>query len=65
MREELTALREQALRDIAGAADLSSLELVRVAITGKTVGPGLYDCLAILGASKSIARIDRARGLAS
>jgi glutamyl-tRNA synthetase len=34
---------------------------VRVAITGKTVGPGLYDCLAILGASKSIARIDRAR----
>ena len=37
---------------------------VRVAITGTTVGPGLYDCLAILGASKSIARIDRARGLA-
>ena len=37
---------------------------VRVAITGKTVGPGLYDCLAILGPSKSIARIDRARGLA-
>ena len=38
MREELTALREQALRDIAGAADLSSLELVRVAITGRSGG---------------------------
>jgi phenylalanyl-tRNA synthetase alpha chain len=35
MREELTALREQALRDIAGAADLSALEQVRVAITGR------------------------------
>lgn len=38
MREELTALREQALRDIAGAVDLSSLELVRVAITGRSGG---------------------------
>ncbi len=36
MREELTALREQALRDIAGAADLSALEQVRVAITGRS-----------------------------
>ena len=35
MREELTALREQALRDIAGAADLSALEHVRVAVTGR------------------------------
>jgi len=36
MREELTALREQALRDIAGAADLSALEQVRVAVTGRS-----------------------------
>jgi len=36
MREELTALREQALRDIASAADLSALEQVRVAITGRS-----------------------------
>jgi phenylalanyl-tRNA synthetase alpha chain len=36
MREELTALREQALRDIAAAADLSALEQVRVAITGRS-----------------------------
>ena len=38
MREELTALREQALRDIAGAIDLPSLELVRVAMTGRSGG---------------------------
>ena len=36
MREELTALREQALRDIAGAADSPALEQVRVAITGRS-----------------------------
>jgi glutamyl-tRNA synthetase len=33
---------------------------IRVAITGKTVGPGLYDCLAILGREKSLARLTRA-----
>jgi phenylalanyl-tRNA synthetase alpha chain len=36
MREELTALREEALRDIAAAADSSALEQVRVAITGRS-----------------------------
>jgi len=36
MREELTALREQALRDIAAAADLTALEQVRVGITGRS-----------------------------
>ncbi|MFN6190503.1 MAG: glutamate--tRNA ligase [Planctomycetia bacterium] len=33
---------------------------IRVAITGKTVGPGLYDCLAILGREQSLARLTRA-----
>lgn len=36
MREELTALREQALRDIAEAADLSALGRVRVALAGRS-----------------------------
>jgi len=36
------------------------IHAVRVAVTGKTVGPGLYDCLAILGREKSLARIARA-----
>jgi glutamyl-tRNA synthetase len=33
---------------------------IRVAVTGKSVGPGLYDCLAILGKEKSLARLTRA-----
>ena len=33
---------------------------VRVAVTGKTVGPGLYDCLAILGREKSLVRLEKA-----
>jgi len=33
---------------------------VRVAVTGKTVGPGLYDCLAILGRDRSLARLEKA-----
>ncbi|HEX4143328.1 MAG TPA: glutamate--tRNA ligase [Pirellulales bacterium] len=36
------------------------IHAVRVAVTGKSVGPGLYDCLAILGRPAVIARIDRA-----
>jgi glutamyl-tRNA synthetase len=33
---------------------------VRVATTGKPAGPGLYDCLALLGREKCQARIERA-----
>jgi glutamyl-tRNA synthetase len=33
---------------------------LRVAVTGKSVGPGVYDCLAILGRDASLARLDRA-----
>ncbi len=36
MREELTVLREEALRDIAAAADLPALEQVRIALTGRS-----------------------------
>jgi glutamyl-tRNA synthetase len=38
---------------------------VRVAVTGKPVGFGLFDTLAILGRDRSLARIDRALGLAA
>jgi glutamyl-tRNA synthetase len=38
---------------------------VRVAITGKAVGFGLFDTLAILGRERSLARIDRALKLAA
>lgn len=36
------------------------IHTVRVAVTGKSVGPGLYDCLELLGQSACLARIDRA-----
>jgi glutamyl-tRNA synthetase len=38
---------------------------VRVAVTGKAVGFGLFETLAILGRQRSLARIDRALQLAS
>jgi len=34
------------------------IHALRVATTGKSVGPGLYDCLAILGKAKCLERID-------
>ncbi len=36
------------------------IHALRVATTGKSVGPGLYDCLAILGKPTVLERIDRA-----
>jgi glutamyl-tRNA synthetase len=54
---------EAALKQVVEQAGVKVGDLihaVRVAVTGKTVGPGLYDCLAILGREASLARIDRA-----
>jgi glutamyl-tRNA synthetase len=53
---------EAALKRVVESRGLKAGDLVhavRVAVTGKTVGPGLYDCLAILGRERSLARIDR------
>ena len=33
---------------------------LRLALTGKTAGPGLFDCLELLGRERSISRIERA-----
>ncbi|HVJ68173.1 MAG TPA: glutamate--tRNA ligase [Caulifigura sp.] len=41
-----------------GLGDL--VHAVRVAVTGKPAGPGLYDCLALLGREKCLRRIDLA-----
>jgi len=35
---------------------------LRVALTGKPIGPGLFDCLAILGKEESLKRLDAAVG---
>ena len=53
---------EERLKRVVEAAGVKAGDLVhavRVAVTGKTVGPGLYDCLAILGRERSLARIER------
>ena len=58
---------EEALKQVVAAAGVKVGDLVhavRVAVTGKTVGPGLYDCLAILGRERSLARLARALPLA-
>ena len=36
------------------------IHAVRVAVTGKSIGLGLFDTLAILGRERCLARIDRA-----
>jgi glutamyl-tRNA synthetase len=57
------AALEEALKATAEAAGAKVGDLVhpiRVAVTGRSVGPGLYDCLAILGRQRSLARIARA-----
>ena len=54
---------EECLKRVVEAAGVKVGDLVhavRVAVTGKTVGPGLYDCLAILGRERSLARLERA-----
>jgi len=54
---------EQALHEFVESEGIKPgdiIHAVRVAISGKGVGPGLYDCLSILGKEGSLARIDRA-----
>jgi glutamyl-tRNA synthetase len=41
------------------------IHAVRVAVTGKPVGFGLFDTLAILGRERCLARIDRALEIAA
>lgn len=53
---------EGALRTLADERDLRlgpMLGIVRVAVTGKTVAPPLFETLAILGRERVLARIDR------
>ena len=35
------------------------IHALRMAVTGKSTGPGLFDCLAVLGRTRCLARIDR------
>jgi glutamyl-tRNA synthetase len=54
---------EEALKQFLQAEGIKIGDIIhtlRVAVTGKSVGAGLYDCLAILGRESCLARIDRA-----
>ena len=54
---------EEALKQFIEAQGIKIGDIVhalRIAVTGKSVGPGVYDCLAILGRDSCVARIDRA-----
>jgi len=54
---------ELLLRSVAEARGIKPATLIhatRVAVTGRTVSPGLYDVLALLGRERVCARLDRA-----
>jgi len=58
---------ERLLKEVVESRGLKVGDLihaVRVAVTGRSVGPGLYETLAILGRDKVLARIARALPLA-
>ena len=53
---------EEALKLVVTTAGVKAGDLVhavRIAVTGKPVGPGLYDCLTIIGRDQALARIER------
>jgi glutamyl-tRNA synthetase len=70
VKERLSALpswtpgvMEEALRSLAESRGVSAGKLfqpLRVALTGVTVSPGIFDVLALLGRERSLQRIDRA-----
>ena len=57
------ALLEKALKDKAKELGVKAGALIhplRLAMTGKTIGPSLYHLLEVLGREKALARIDTA-----
>jgi len=58
-----SAALEEILRAFVEAEGIKTgdvIHAIRVAVTGKSTGPGLFDCLAILGRKRCLVRIDRA-----
>lgn len=54
---------ERLVRDLAASLSIHSREIIhplRVALTGKTVGPGLFELMALLGKERVVRRLDRA-----
>jgi glutamyl-tRNA synthetase len=58
-----SATLEQTLRafvETEGIKIGDVIHAIRVAVTGKSTGPGLFDCLALLGRKRCLSRIDQA-----
>src|SRR3990167_5295550 len=58
-----TASLEKVFRDLVAELGIPASELVhpvRVALTGKAIGPGLFDTMAILGKEKTVQRLREA-----
>jgi glutamyl-tRNA synthetase len=53
----------RAVADVRGIKAASLIHAVRVAVTGKSVSPGLFDVVALLGRERTLARIGAARSL--
>ena len=59
---------EETLKAAAAAIGVKTGELVhpcRVAASGRSVGPGLYEMLEVLGKDRTLARLERAKALAA
>jgi len=73
LREELSRLEpfnevslEMTLRNFAAARGLKAgtlIHAVRVAVTGRAASPGLFEVIALLGRSRTVARLGRAERL--
>jgi glutamyl-tRNA synthetase len=53
---------EEAFRQMAGELGVEAKELIhpiRVALTGKTVGPGLFEVIHYLGKARTCQRLER------
>ena len=57
---------EQVVRDTIAEFEVKGGEVihpVRVALSGRTTGPGLFEMIAVLGRERCLARLDRALGM--
>ncbi|MBF0484596.1 MAG: glutamate--tRNA ligase [Candidatus Omnitrophica bacterium] len=53
---------EEAFKDVVSKMNITTSDLVhpvRVALTGKTVGPGLFETMVVLGKEKTVARLKK------
>ena len=58
-----TELVEQAVRSLAGAEGVKAADIIhpaRVAMTGKTASPGIFDVIYLIGKERVVKRLDKA-----